>query len=151
MIMSCSDTVTKLSSIDYDDQSERVEIISEELKAYSEIIDAEFDLFNVNGFKSQHHVIFDVPGGSSWYYQCALKVDQNKMMNWTKGMLEVNIDSLDYDPTRWIFKIVEHRKENWITTSSPRLFIRKGDDSMREVGLIVYENEGFIFKYILNN
>ncbi len=131
---------TNLDSDDYEGKADRIEILRKEIKPFSDIHDAEFELFNVNGFHNQRT---SVPGASSWDYKFVVKIDTVNISKWTSGMQTVKIT--DYDDN-WTKEITKHRKFNWETNSEPQYFIRNGENVM----LLVYKNEGIIFKRVTN-
>ena len=132
-----SQNSNKLDSDDCENQKERIEILSAEIKSASAFQDAEFELFNVNGFSNSRT---SVPGASSWDYIFAIKVLPNDIDKWTAGMRKVTL-KVDLSRT---FKITEKRKENWKTTGHPEFFV---DDNRT---IILFRNEGIIFKHITN-
>ncbi|NRA12803.1 MAG: hypothetical protein HRT57_12670 [Crocinitomicaceae bacterium] len=64
VLSSCSDS-SRLDSDNYETKEERVEVLKKEIKSFSEFENAEFKLFNVNGFSNSRTT---VPGASSWDY-----------------------------------------------------------------------------------
>jgi hypothetical protein len=52
ILTSCSE-VTRLDSDEFTTIEDRIEILEKEVRVFSEIQDAEFELFNVNGFKTK--------------------------------------------------------------------------------------------------
>ncbi len=140
---SCSSTQVsnQLDSDDFETRQARVEALKKEIKYSSDFEDAEFELFNVNGFSNSRT---SLPGASSWDYKFAIKVSPSDIDNWTTGLIKVKpADNND----AWTKQITSKRKQDWKTQSSPEYFIRKGDD----VTLMVYRAEGIIFKRIINN
>ncbi|MBB4807197.1 hypothetical protein HNP38_002501 [Chryseobacterium defluvii] len=131
---------TKLDSNDYKSRVERVELLKKEIKSFSDIRDAEFELFNVNGFVNQR---ISVPGASSWDYKFAIRIDTINISKWTSGMQAIEL--INYDDN-WTKEIIRHRKQNWITYSKPEYFIRKGEN----VTMLVFKKEGIIFKRVTN-
>ena len=131
---------TKLDSDDYENTTERIEILKREIKAPSDFQDAEFKLFNVNGFHNQRT---SVPGASSLDYKFAVRIDTIDISKWTIGMQAVVLTNYD---DNWTKEITKDRKQNWKTYSKPQYFIRNGED----VTMLVYKNEGVIFKRVSN-
>ncbi|MES1181868.1 MAG: hypothetical protein ABUL44_03645 [Flavobacterium sp.] len=142
LLMSCSTNTDRMDSLELSEKEERITTLRPEIKAYSDFSDAEFELFNVNGFSNSRSSI-TVPGSSSWYYKFAIKINPSDIAKWTTGMRQV--DSVS--DIQWTKQIIVKRKENWKVESPPKYFVREGDD----VEMIVYEKEGFIFKKIINN
>jgi hypothetical protein len=137
----CSDSNTsKLDSDDYENKLERIEKLKMVIKPFSDFQDAEFELFNVNGFTNQ---LTSVPGASSWDYKFVVKTDTVNISKWILGMTEVGLTSYD---DSWTKEITKSRKQNWRTLSKPRYFKRKGDD----VTMLVFKNEGIIYKRVIN-
>jgi hypothetical protein len=130
-----------LDSDDFENQKVRVEVLKDKIKSFSEIIDAEFELFNVNGFSNDRTL---VPGGSSWDYKFAIRIDISDIDLWTQGMTLVELKNYD---NRWSTEIIAQRMENWKTYAKPKYYVREGSD----VTLLVYENEGIIFKRVIQN
>jgi hypothetical protein len=73
LIISCStDSTTRLDSDDCENKKDRIDRLKMEIRSFSDYQDAEFELFNVNGF---HHQRMSVPGASSCDYKFAVRVD----------------------------------------------------------------------------
>jgi hypothetical protein len=135
----CETTETKLDSDNYENSTERVEILSRAIKTFSPIKDAEFELFNVNGFNNGS---LSTPGASSWDYKFVVKVDTADVYKWCDGMTEVSADT---DDNHWNEDIIQNRKANWQTSGIPRYYERTGQD----VTMIVYHKDGLIFKRVI--
>lgn len=131
-------TSTYLDSNDFENKADRIEKLEMEIICFSDILDAEFDLFNVNGFHNQRNL---GTGASSWDYKFAIKVDTINIPKWTLGMTEVELTNEDEN---WTKEITKQRKQNWETHSKPQYYIRIGE----EVTMIVYKKEGIIFKHV---
>ena len=129
-----------MDSDDYNSKEERVEVLKNEIKSFSEFENAEFELFNVNGFSNSRTT---VPGASSWNYEFAIKVNPSDLDKWTDGMIIT--DSSGYEDS-WETKIIQERADDWRTDSEPEYYTRKGDD----VIMVVYRDEGIIFKSVVN-
>lgn len=143
VLYSCNQTVsnpTKLDSADYTQVSDRVEAFKKEIKSPTDFSDAEFLLFNVNGFHAQRGTF---PGASSWDYKFAIKVNPNDITKWTNDMQENKIQNCD---DSWTKTIIKNRPENWKVSSVPKCFSRDGNS----VTVIVYPKEGIIFKRVEN-
>lgn len=119
---------------------ERIEKLKMEINSLSDFQDAEFELFNVNGFYNHRT---SVPGASSWDYKFVIKIDTVNISKWTTGMIEV--EPTEYDDS-WTKEIVKGRKHNWQTFSKPQYFKRNGED----VTVLVFKNEGIIYKRVTN-
>lgn len=133
-------TSTILNSYDFENTNDRIEQLSNEITVYSKIQDAEFELFNVNGFSNQR---LSVPGASSWDYKIAVRINKSDIAKWTLGMADTTLSNYD---DSWIKEITNYRKKNWQTKSLPKFYFRKGVD----VRMLVYEPEGIIFKRVIN-
>ena len=132
---------TTLTSFDINDQTERIDILKREVKTFSELKDAEFYLINANGFSNQR---ITVPGASSLNYQFVIKIDTNDIPKWTEGMIEIPAYNINKD---WLERIPSSRTENWKTYSVPKSYTRVGDSVM----MVVYKDEGIIFKHLSSN
>ncbi|AXT50885.1 hypothetical protein D1818_08625 [Aquimarina sp. BL5] len=141
---SCFDSSTlksnKLDSDDYESKTERVEILRNEIKSFSDFKNAEFELFNVNGFSNSRTTL---PGASSWDYKFVIKIDSSDIKKWTEGMIKTIPE--DHDD-KWMKEIIEKRRMEWQTTSDPEKYTRNGDN----VVMIVYRSEAIIFKRVVN-
>lgn len=131
----------ELDSDDYTSKRERVEILKKEIKSFSDFEDAEFELFNVNGFSNSR---ITVPGASSWNYKFVIKLDPSDIDKWTNGMVKIEAPEFN---AQWMKKIIEKRENEWKTNSKPEFYIREGIG----VTIIVYRPEGIIFKQVINN
>lgn len=136
---SCSNK-TEIVSKNISDKNERIQKLIVEIKYFSGIRDAEFDLYNVNGFSDDFVMI---PGSSSIDYKFVVKVNPKKVADWTTDLEKTNGD---IRAEKWVNSLIETRKNNWQTTSKPIFYKRKDDDTIR---VIVFEKEGIIFKHIL--
>ncbi|WP_108802414.1 hypothetical protein [Aquimarina sp. Aq107] len=129
-----------LDSDDYESKIERVEILKNEIKYFSDFEDAEFELFNVNGFLDSRIAL---PGASSWDYKFVIKINPSDVNKWTDGMEKILSNK---DDKVWMNDIIEKRKIEWKTTSSPELYNRQGTNVL----MIVYRSEGIIYKRVVN-
>lgn len=128
-------------SDDYSTAKERVEALSKEIKVFSEIIDCEFELFNVNGFSDSR---VGLPGASFSAYEFVVKIKPEDVTKWIDDDL-IKLDSVSYN-TPPMTKITKKRSQNWEVTSEPTIYTRK-TFGMNEVKIVIYE-EGIIYKYI---
>jgi hypothetical protein len=131
----------QLDSNDYDTIEKRVKILKKEIKSFSNFKNAEFELFNVNGFSNSRTL---VPGTSSIDYKFAIKTNPADVDKWINGMTEIEPE--DYDDL-WIKKMIEKRENVWKTNTQPKFYTRKGDNVM----MIVYKSDGIIFKRVIDN
>ncbi len=115
--------------------------MQKQVSLFSEILDTEFELFNINGFSNQRA---SIPGSSSWDYKIAIIVKPKDIVKWTENMKDTIF--INYN-TSWTSEIIRHRKIYWKINSLPKYYYRKGED----VTMLVYEPEGVIFKRIINN
>lgn len=138
---SCQPTPTTLDSDDWETDAARIVALEQEIITASPLQQAEFELFNVNGF-GQHST--SLPGASSWDYKVALKVDSSAIDQWTAGFRPVPSLAENLD---WMDSITQQRKKQWLHNSSPEFFIREN----MAVYMIVYRKEGLIFKSITAN
>lgn len=139
---SCSGThnSSRLDSSDYSTKEKRIKVLKKEIKSFSEFENAEFELFNVNGFSNNRNILI---GASSFDYKYAIKVKPSKIDKWIDGMILV--DSVNYNKN-WLKKLIQKREDDWKTLSKPEVYIRKEE----EVIMIVYRTEGKIFKRVVN-
>jgi hypothetical protein len=131
----------ELDSDSFKTASDRVNVLSKEIKAFSAIKDAEFELFNVNGFSFEENR--SVPGASSLDYKFVVRIDTNDIAKWTEGFLKT--DSIKYDGS-WTEKMVLNRKSIWKKQSKPLIFYRSNEN----VILFVFKEEGIIFKRVID-
>lgn len=141
ILFSCTeqtDTDTRLTSKDYPSKEERITILKQETNLPSEIKDAEFSLFNVNGFT---HSRTTIPGASSWDYQIAVKIDTADIKSWIDNLAQLSIDTT----LSWTGVIPEQRKKEWICKSKPAYYIHKN------VIMVFYRPEGILFRRQIQN
>ena len=83
---SCSgiNNATLLNSKTFKTNTQRIACLSKEIKSKSNFNDAEFELFNVNGFSNNRPTT--VPGASSWDYKFVVKVASSNIDKWTEGL-----------------------------------------------------------------
>lgn len=129
-----------LDSDDYDSRAERVAILKNEIKSFSDFENTAFELFNVNGFSNSRPTL---PGASSWDYKFVIKVNSSDVDAWTEGMTKT---IPEYHDDAWMKKIIEATKTEWQTASDPEIYTRQGDN----VTMVVYRSEGIIYKRIIN-
>lgn len=128
----------ELDSDNYRSASARVSALEKQIASPTSFTDAEFELFNVNGFSNSRTL---VPGGSSWDYKLVIKLPTTDIPQWTEGM--VSMVTLDQNLS-WTQEIIKERVDNWKTLSQPEYFKRAETD----VILIVYRKEGILFKRV---
>jgi len=140
MVNACNN-VTNSNTLDSDTFntiSERVEVLKKEITSKSDFSNAEFELFNVNGFSNARTL---VPGASSWDYKFALKVKPSDINKWTEGMVRFQPNATEID---WTKAIVKKRKEEWMTKSAPEFYKRENGNVL----LVVYRKERIIYKRV---
>tara|TARA_B110000014_G_scaffold218845_1_gene174083 strand:- start:61 stop:528 length:468 start_codon:yes stop_codon:yes gene_type:complete len=138
----CSETKNSniLDSDNYNTKKERVEILKNEIKYYSDFENAEFELFNVNGFSNSRTL---VPGASSVDYKFVVQVNPSDIDKWTNEMNQINPNTNDYN---WMNKIIRERLNDWKTESKPDYYSYEGGNIL----MVVYKSEGIIFKSFTN-
>src|SRR5690606_4809241 len=129
----------QIDSDEYKTKVERIEVLKNEIKAQSEFNNAEFELFNVNGFSNSRET---VPGTSSLDYKFVVKVDTSDIGKWTKEMMKLKSTT---ENINWTEEITEKRKDEWSTKSHPEFYSRENNN----VTMIVYRTEGIIFKRVI--
>tara|TARA_R110002050_G_scaffold206713_3_gene342714 strand:- start:445 stop:894 length:450 start_codon:yes stop_codon:yes gene_type:complete len=141
-ISSCSERrkTNELDSDEFKTKAERIEILKNAIISQSEFENAEFELFNVNGFSNSR---LTVPGSSSLDYKFVIKIETEDIYKWTKEMNKVQSKDLKFD---WTKEITEKRKNQWTTQSSPE-FYNRGNENLV---MIVYRPEGIIYKRVIN-
>ena len=140
-ILSCTNK-TKINSLDITDKGERIETLKKEIKINSGIENAEFDLFNVNGFSDD---FISLPGSSSCNYKFVVRVKPKDVSQWTKNLSVINGE---VNSEQWMLKLIQKRKNEWITCSKPIFYSREGESGIK---IIVYEKEGIIYKSIFED
>ncbi|WP_291726839.1 hypothetical protein [Bernardetia sp.] len=147
-----SKSPTTLKSSEIEQKEERIKVLSKQVKIYSEILDAEYSLFNVNGFESSFS--FGV-GASSWHYKIAIEVEKKDVDKWLKGMYEA--ENPNAKDSVWINDMLSNldsaRKQKWeriIKTSTPKRFTMSATNGRSKVA-IIYFDEGIIFQRIIQD
>lgn len=141
LLVACTDTQTPKSKLDssiYKSPEERVHVLKETIIAPSDFKDAEFELFNVNGFGDR---AAGIPGASSWDYKFIVKTDPTNIPKWIDGSQPAVMKNDDYG---WIRQLASKRPQNWVMTSVSRRYERQG------VTVVVYFKEGIVCKRVLN-
>jgi|TARA_R100000789_G_C2886039_1_gene116009 hypothetical protein len=139
---SCTDSknINQLDSDDFVTKTERIKALKTEIKSQSEFNDAEFELFNVNGFSKSRE---SVPGASSLDYRFVIKVKNSDIEKWTEGMTKIDLPD---ENINWTKDIIEKRKNEWSTKSLPEFYNREKSNVL----LIVYRDAGIIYKRVIN-
>lgn len=121
------------------DKEKRICELSKEIVLFTPIHDAEYNLFNVNGFSNSR---ISLPGASSWNYVFQIKIDTGEIDRWTEGMRQYSIAASD---TLWLKKIRQNSPKEWQRNSTPELFKREE----AQVSVLVFREEGIIYKNII--
>jgi hypothetical protein len=129
-----------LDSDNFPIQAERIQKLGQQIKSFSKIKDAEFELFNVNGFSNARSPT--IPGASSWNYTFVVKIEPSDLPKWRNGFRSFTPDGYD---DIWTKEIISARNENWITSSTPKYYKRVNSN----VTMIIYEEEGLVFKRVV--
>lgn len=142
LLFNCGQNESRINSRKIQNKEDRIEELKKHVKLFSEIDNAEYDLFNVNGFKPQRT---SIPGSSSQDYKFVVRVKQKDLDNWTDGFIEF---SPHLTSDGWMETLIRPRKDEWKIQSPPHYYRREVEDG---VLLIVYPEEGIIFKRIYQN
>jgi hypothetical protein len=129
---------SKIDSYNLASKSENILELEKHVKFFSEVNSVDYELFNVNGFENKR---LSAPGASSMDYKIAVQVNKENLDSWVSGMVNLKQPHGDLD---WIDRIKE--KGNWNVNSTPEYYERKGEN----VKVIMYRDEGVIFKRIIN-
>ncbi|WP_425222663.1 hypothetical protein [Psychroserpens sp.] len=143
-LVSCSNfnNSNYLDSDTFKTKKERVACLKNEIKSKSEFDNAEFELFNVNGFSNSR--ITTIPGTSSWDYKFVIRVNPSDIDKWTQEMLEIEPKNYNLN---WTTEIIEKRAIDWITNSLPEFYTRTEDNVL----IIIFRTEGIIYKRMISN
>lgn len=137
-LFSCKNE-TRITSENISNKEERIKILQKHVKYFSEVEDAQFDLFNVNGFGNNFSL---VPGSSNLDYKFVVKVKTEDIDKWRKDFLPVPHGSKNEE---WIYPLKNSLKSD-STSNNPRpntsSFVKDG------VYMIIDYDESFIFKRI---
>ena len=136
--VSCSNK-TKINSKDINDKNDRIAQLKSAVILKSKILDAEYDLFNVNGFNNDFLV---APGSSSSDYKYVIKVETNDTQAWIEGL---EITTGKFESEIWAKQLIEKRKDIWKTQNEPIFYKYK---NYEESKIIMFRNEGIIFKHV---
>lgn len=123
----------------YDNKAQRIEKLRSLVTLDSDVEDAEYKLYNLNGFESNSTRL---PGASYSDYRLAVKLSRQALPRWTSGFNEIELEEPDHS---WARDIILHDPERWATESQPRYYMSNDEKTM----LIVYEKEGIVFKRII--
>lgn len=139
----CGSDVLDKHSNQFNSNPQKVTFLDKHVVFYSDVIDAEFNLFNVNGGSSR----FSVPGASSGDYKFAVRVAPQDVQKWIDAALDG-----DYIPTddvvddSWVEEVTGNAK-HWQPQSAPEKFERTAAGANRSI-MLVHREEGIIFKQV---
>lgn len=145
IIRACLPKKMEINSFEISDKKERIENLSEEIAVFSEILDAEYNLFKSSGFGFTSDFILSGLGPTDITYKFAVKVKPSDVVKWKKGLIETKGDIKN---ERWIQELTQVRKQNWPTSSTPVFYTRPNEINLT---IVIYEKEGLIFKQIIQN
>ncbi|MCK4636077.1 MAG: hypothetical protein KAT32_04385 [Candidatus Moranbacteria bacterium] len=138
-----SNNSTNLDSSNFSSSAEKIEILSKEIKMFSEVADAEFRLFNTDGFSDSRKL--SVPAPPIYDYKFVVKLNKNNLNNWKDDMTEVQENNFNFE-TEWTVELIERNKDDWKVSSKPKYYIWKNNSDETFVYMIIYEKEGVIFR-----
>lgn len=141
----CLPKKMEINSFEIADKQERTEKLSEEIAIFSEIIDAEYNLFKSSGFGFSSDFMLSQLGPTDTDYKFAIKVKPTDVVKWKKGLIETEGDIKN---EVWIQELTQTRKQNWLTSGTPVFYTRSKAINLT---IVIYENEGVIFKHIIQN
>lgn len=133
----------EINSSEITDKQERIENLSEEIAVFSEILDAEYNLFKSSGFGFTSDFILSQLGPTDTDYKFAVKVKPSDVTKWKKGLIGMKGD---INNEHWIQELTQDRKQNWFTSSTPVFYTRPNEINLT---IVIYEKEGIIFKSIV--
>lgn len=143
ILKSCSEPKKRneLDSDQFKTKEERIESLKKEIKWQSEFNNAEFELFNTNGFVNDR---ITLPGASSLDYKFVIKVDVSDVDKWTAGMIKTELNDTN---NAWTKEIIEKRKMQWEAKSFPEFYMRAKEN----VKMIIYRTEGIVYKRVIRS
>ena len=133
--LSCHDESNFRSSENIDNPADRIETLRNYISLKSELIDAEYNIFDVNLNSNR-----SIPGPSSRDYKIALLIDKNNIANWLQD-LNTSSFQLDYD---WIYDLIKSN-DNFYLSSKPIIYTGENTE------LILFEEESIIFIRIVQD
>lgn len=139
LLVSCnSDNYQYLDSVDFGNKEERIKELNKIVTYHTDVLDVEFELFNVNGFGDSRTLL---PGTSSWNYYFLLKVNPEDLDTW-KSAIQYPEDESVIPNYEILDRLKNKRKGNWELYSNPILFSGRNTNSY----MLIYEEEGLIFR-----
>ena len=137
LLVSCSDNKT-LKSDTIKNSTARIAILKKHIKPYSEIKDAEFYLFNSDGFDGGPTLGL---GPADINYDFVVKVNPLEINKWKQNLIETT-GGFEYERLK---SLTEKRAQNWITSSKPKFY---KDKDIETSLVIIFEEEGIVYEQI---
>jgi hypothetical protein len=131
ILSSCTSSSNHILSTKYTAKDKKIEILGKYLLIRSNLIDVEFDLYNVNINNRS------IPGPTDIDYHIALKVTEDDIEKW---LTDVTITSFPINYA-WTDKLIKDNI-NFSHASNPIIYSGKN----REI--ILYKSEGVLFLHI---
>jgi len=122
--------VLDIESTNINLSSDRVAMVKKRIKTASPILDAEFDIYDVNAGNSR-----SIPGASDRDYRVIMKIRSEYLLRWSKGMERVP----DYDYS-WMKSTP--RFEKWKIQSRPKIYKRPNEESY----VLIFNRENIVAK-----
>jgi hypothetical protein len=141
LVSGCGSGVLDVESSRFSTAQKRVDVLTKYVVMASGVDDTIFHLFNVNGKFS-----LSIPGASSWDYKIVMKVNQNDLMKWTDGFVEIT--QPDEDLLDWGYALIQEQP-GWSVHSTPTVYTREHTNAQNETIVAIFHTEGIIFKRIL--
>ena len=141
--LGCDDGASdnELSSTNIEPATQRVKTLLPLILAPTPIIDAEYVLFNANGFGNKRDLFPAPPAPSYWSYDFVVKVTPDDVEAWTDGFI-----ALDSMGNQAQFDIIPtERAANWTTSTLPSFYARKAQG----VVMVVFPQDGIIYKRVI--
>lgn len=131
-IFACTGGKRHVTSKELDSPEARVEELKKYFRLRTELLDAEFDIFDVN----LNPGLFELPGATSRLYKVALLVKKDDLKSWLDENCAITSFPIDEE---WTEELVKDNN-NFRLEEGPRFVYRSEHKDM-----IVYESEGVIF------
>jgi len=123
---------------------QRVALLRTVINAPTNFSDAEFELFNANGFDKNAEPR-GIPAPSTWTYEFVVKVTNTDVFNWTEGLEQTAVTKLP----AWAQKLMDKRKQHWSTEGEGVCYASQSPG--RETSVFVYPEAGIVFKRVIQN
>jgi hypothetical protein len=130
----------EINSSEIANKQQRIENLSKEIAVFSEILDAEYNLFNSSGFGMNSDTGL---GPTDTDYKFAIKVKPGDVQKWKKRLIGTKGD---INNEHWIQELIQARKQNWLTSATPVFYTQANEINAT---IVIYEKEGIIFKSIV--